>query len=70
MSLAMDGFWFCSEPGREEIRFRTVAGVPTEVVLTCRHGQWSGASDATLTTARHAHGYTFDPPAPHLEISP
>lgn len=65
MTLQADGWWFCSEPGMEEIRFHTDSrtGSLTGATLRCRHGRWSGDSDAILTEARVFHGYTHNPPA-------
>lgn len=66
--LTFGGYWFCSEPGQEEIRFHTASGMVVGVTLTCKHGKWAGPNDSTLSEARRYHGYTFDPPPPVREL--
>lgn len=52
--MTPDGWWWCDEPGTEEVRMRVGRG-SVGYFFTCKHGRWESLGDA-----RAAHAITVE----------
>lgn len=58
--MDLDGFWWCTPPCREEVRFRR-RGNDYFLQLTCEHGTYDN-----LKSAREDHGLTLGSSRPEI----